>query len=188
MTNINEEGVQVDDEFIYSHNIIWAAGNQVDPFLKSLNVPLDRAGRVLVDPDLSVPGHPEIFVIGDASSSMGKNDKPLPGVAPVAIQQGHYVAELIKKNYRKEERKPFCYFDKGSLATIGKAKAIAMVGKFQITGFFAWLMWAFVHIVYLIGFRNRLTVMLDWAATLLSGKRGVRLITKPIDRTNGDYK
>ena len=179
---INENGVKTEEMFIESKNIIWAAGNQVSPMLKTLDVPLDRVGRVIVGPDLSIPEHPEIFVIGDAANLAGKDEKPLPGIAPVAIQEARYVAKIIKKGIPKERRQPFVYFDKGNMATIGKAKAIAMVGKFQISGFLAWLMWAFVHIVYLIGFRNRLAVMLEWGATMFTGERGVRLITRPIDQ------
>lgn len=182
VTSINEEGVQVDGMFIHSQNVIWAAGNQVSSLLEQLNVPLDRAGRVIVEPDLSLPNYPNVFVIGDAASCLGDDNKPLPGIAPVAIQEGRYVACLIKKKLSKQKSKPFKYFDKGSMATIGKAKAIAMIRKLQITGLFAWLMWAFIHIFYLIGFRNRLSVMLGWAATLLTGQRGVRLITRPIDK------
>ncbi len=178
---INEKGVKTEDAFIESKNIIWAAGNQVSPMLGTLDVPLDRAGRVIIGPDLSIPGHPEVFVVGDAAHSVGKDGKSLPGVAPVAIQQGRYAAKIIK-TLGKENRQPFVYFDKGSLATIGKAKAIAMIGKLQLSGFFAWLMWAFVHILYLIGFRNRIGVMFQWAATIFTGARGVRLITRPIDQ------
>jgi NADH dehydrogenase len=180
--DINESGVKTEEIFIESKNIIWAAGNQVSPMLKTLDVLLDRAGRVIVGSDLSVPDHPEIFVIGDAAHSVGKEGKPLPGVAPVAIQEGRYVSKIIKHAIPKEKRQPFVYFDKGNMATIGKAKAIAQVGKLQISGFFAWLMWAFVHILYLIGFRNRLGVMLEWGATMFTGERGVRLITRPIDQ------
>jgi NADH:ubiquinone reductase (H+-translocating) len=182
VTEITENGVKTEDLFIESKNIIWAAGNQVSPILKTLEVPLDRSGRVIVGPDLTIPDHPEIFVIGDASHFVNKDGKPLPGVAPVAIQEGRYVAKLIKNAIPKEKRQPFAYFDKGNLATIGKARAIAMVGKLQIRGFLAWLMWAFVHITYLIGFRNRLGVMIEWAATMLTGGRGVRIITRPIDQ------
>ncbi len=131
VTDINERGVHMEELFIESKNIIWAAGNQVSPLLKTLAIPLDRAGRAIVGPDLSLPGHPEIFVIGDAASSAGKEGKPLPGVAPVAMQQGRYVASILKKGDPKEKRPPFSYFDKGSLATIGKAKAIAQFGKLQ---------------------------------------------------------
>jgi NADH dehydrogenase len=182
VTGINEEGVQVEGMFIESKNVIWAAGNQVSPLLKTLDVPLDRAGRVLVGPDLSIPDSPNVFVIGDAANLTGKDGKPLPGVAPVAMQEGKYVAKIIKKEIPKEQRPPFSYFDKGSMATIGKAKAIAMFKKLQFSGFIAWLIWAFVHILFLIGFRNRLGVMLEWAATIFTGERGVRLITRPIDR------
>lgn len=181
VTEIHEGGVQIEGMFIDSMNVIWAAGNQVSPLLKSLDIPLDRAGRVMVGPDLSIPDHPEIFVIGDAANLAGKEGKPLPGVAPVAMQQGRYVAKIIKKEIPKEQREPFAYFDKGSMATIGKAKAIAMFGKLQFSGFFAWLMWAFVHIMFLIGFRNRLGVMLEWGAMMVTGERGVRLINRPID-------
>ena len=182
VTEIHEGGVQIEGMFIESMNVIWAAGNQVSPMLKTLDVPLDRAGRVVVSPDLSIPGHPEIFVIGDAANLVGKEGKPLPGVAPVAMQEGRYVAKIIKKGIPKEQREPFVYFDKGSMATIGKAKAIAMFRKLQFSGFFAWLMWAFVHIMFLIGFRNRLGVMLEWGAMMITGERGVRLITRPIDK------
>src|SRR6185369_4024034 len=162
VTNITEDGVQVEETFYPCKNIIWAAGNQACPLLKTLDVPLDRQGRVIVQPDLSIPGSPEIFVIGDASTSMDKEGKPLPGVAPVAIQEGKYVASILKKALPKEQRPPFVYFDKGSLATIGKGKAIAWVGKLQLYGVTAWFMWCFVHIAYLIGFRNRLSVMIEW--------------------------
>ncbi len=181
VTNISEEGVQVEDVFYPSTNVIWAAGNQASPLLKTLDVPLDRQGRVLVEPDLSIPGSPEIFVIGDAACSIGKNGKPLPGIAPTAIQQGKYVANILKKQIPKEKRGPFKYFDKGSMATIGKAKAIATIGNFKFTGLFAWLMWCFIHIVYLIGFRSRLTVMLEWSFFYLTGQRGVRLIYGAVD-------
>ena len=181
VTGITEEGVQVEDVFYPSTNVIWAAGNQASPLLKTLDVPLDRQGRVLVEPDLSIPGNPEIFVIGDAACSIGKDGKPLPGIAPTAIQQGKYVAKILKKQIPKQERTPFKYFDKGSMATIGKAKAIATVGNFKFTGLFAWLMWCFIHIVYLIGFRSRLTVMLEWSFFYLTGQRGARLIYGSID-------
>jgi NADH dehydrogenase len=182
VTNINEEGVQVEDIFLESKNIIWAAGNQASVLLKTLGAPLDRAGRVMVTADLSIPDHPNIFVIGDAACVLGKDGKPLPAIAPAAIQEGRYVAHLIKKGIPKDQRKPFAYFDKGSMATIGKAKAVVSIGKLQFTGFFAWLTWAFIHILYLIGFRNRIGVMLEWLSVMFSGQRGVRLITNPLDQ------
>ncbi len=181
VTNITEDGVQVEETFYPCKNVIWAAGNQASPLLKTLYVPLDRQGRVIVEPDLSIPGSPEIFVIGDASTTMDKDGKPLPGVAPVAIQEGKYVASILKKQLPKQQRPPFVYFDKGSLATIGKGKAIAWVGKLQLYGVLAWFMWCFVHIVYLIGFRNRLSVMLEWFLFYLTGQRGARLIYSSVE-------
>ncbi|MGL4540558.1 MAG: NAD(P)/FAD-dependent oxidoreductase [Candidatus Rhabdochlamydia sp.] len=175
VTNIDSEGVQVEDTFIASKNVIWAAGNQASNLLTCLNTPLDRPGRVIVASDLSLPHFPEVFVIGDAAHVEYKN-KLLPGIAPVAIQQGRYVAKIIAQGLAKDNRKPFKYFDKGSMAVIGKAKAIAFIGKLQFTGFIAWLMWAFIHLVYLIGFRDRFVVLIEWVMTLISGKRGVRLI------------
>lgn len=182
VVNITENGVQVEDLFIESRNIIWAAGNQASSLLQKLNVPLDRQGRVVVGPDLTIPDHPEIFVIGDAACVMSKEGKPLPAIAPAAIQEGKYVAKILKKLIPKDRRPPFEYFDKGSMATIGKAKAIAMIGKLQFTGITAWIMWAVIHIMYLIGFRNRLFVLLEWLAAICSGQRGVRLINRPIDQ------
>lgn len=183
VTNIDNEGVQVEDTFIASKNVIWAAGNQASKLLTCLNTPLDRPGRVIVSSDLSLPHFPEVFVIGDAAHVEYKN-KLLPGIAPVAIQQGRYVAKIIARGLAKDNRKPFKYFDKGSMATIGKAKAIAFIGKLQFTGFIAWLMWAFIHLVYLIGFRDRFIVLIEWVMALISGKRGVRLIyNRSIDET-----
>jgi len=182
VTSITAEGVQVEGQFIESKNVIWAAGNQASPLLKTLNTPLDRQGRAIVEADLSIPGHPEIFVIGDASCAMGKEGKPLPGIAPTAIQQGHYVGKIIKNNLSKERRPPFKYLDKGSMATIGKGKAIAVVGKLQMTGLIAWLAWGLIHLLYLIGFRNRLGVMIEWITVAFTGQRGVRVIRGSIDK------
>lgn len=183
VTEINAQGVQIDDRFIPSQNVIWAAGNQVSDLLKSLNTPLDRAGRAVVGPDLTIPGEPDLFVIGDAASFTAETGKVLPGVAQVAMQEGCYVANLIKRQIPPNQRKPFSYFDKGSMATIGKMKAIAVIGKWKTSGFFAWLIWAFVHILFLIGFRNRIQVALEWITTIFTGERGVRLITNPVDPT-----
>ncbi len=181
VTNITSEGVQVEDFFIESKNVIWAAGNQASPLLKTLEVPLDRQGRVIVESDLSIPGHPEIFVIGDASHAKEQEGKPLPGTATVAIQQGKYVAKILKNEILHEHRIPFHYYDKGSMATIGKGKAIASIGKIEFEGFLAWLAWGAVHIAYLIGFKSRLSVLIEWMVVFISGQRGVRLITKEID-------
>ncbi len=181
VTSISQEGVQMEGLFIPCRNVIWAAGNQVSPLLKTLEVPLDRAGRAIVKPDLTIPDHPEIFVIGDAACAMGKDNKPLPGIAPTAIQQARYVAKIIAAKTPVENRKPFKYFDKGSMATIGKSKAIVVMGKLQFAGFIAWVAWCFIHIVYLIGFRSRFGVMVEWFYIWLTGQRGVRLITRTIE-------
>ena len=181
VTNITEDGVQVEETFYPCKNVIWAAGNQASPLLKTLNVPLDRQGRVVVEKDLTIPGHPEIFVIGDAACTLGKDGKPLPGVGPVAIQQGRYIANIIKKQQAPEKRPPFKYWDKGSMATVGKGKAIAMIGKLKMSGIIAWFMWCFIHIAYLIGFRNRITVMIEWILFYLTGQRGARLIYSSVD-------
>lgn len=182
VTNVDAAGVRVEDQLIESKNVIWAAGNQASPLLKTLNVPLDRQGRVIVEGDLSIPGHPEVFVIGDAACAMGKEGKPLPGIAPTAIQEGKYVGSVIKEETPKAQRKQFVYFDKGSMATIGKGKAIAVVGKLQMSGFLAWLAWGFIHILYLVGFKNRLSVFIQWLIVFISGQRGVRLIHGNLDK------
>lgn len=176
VTEITKEGVLVEGTFIPTENMLWAAGNQASPILKSLNIPLDRQGRAMVEPDLSIPGHPELFVIGDAACAMDKKGKPFPGLASVAIQQGRYVAQILRKRILKKDRPPFVYFDKGTMATIGKTKAIGMFGKVQFSGFIAWLAWCFVHILYLIGFRNRLVVLIQWLSSYFTSRRGARLI------------
>lgn len=177
VAEVNENGVAVGDEFIEASNIIWAAGNKVSPIINSLNTETDRSGRVIVEQDCSLPGDPDVFVIGDASL-FNENGKPLPGVAPVAMQQGRYVANLLKKSIPKEQRKPFRYFDKGNLATIGRAKAVLQIGNFKISGFFAWLVWALVHIAFLVNFRKRYRVMTEWIWYYMTFKNGIRLITK----------
>lgn len=181
VTNITEDGVFIGEMFIPSKNIIWAAGNQASPLLKTLDVELDRAGRALVSSDLSLKNDSNVFVVGDAACALGKNGKPLPGIAPVAIQQGNYMADLIKREIKGLPRKPFSYFDKGSMATIGKAKAVGMIGKLTISGFIAWMGWLFIHILYLVGFKNRLSVGIQWLFHYLSGARGARLIYGSID-------
>ena len=172
--------------------VLWAAGVAASPLGKKLAVPVDRAGRVLVQPDLSVPGHPEVFVIGDLAALKDQHGKMLPGVAPVAIQQGRFVAKLIRKGLTiagspsfsrplreggVDSRPAFHYWDKGSLATIGRAAAVAEFGRIHISGFVAWLSWLFVHILFLIGFRNRLLVFIQWAWSYVTYERGARLIT-----------
>ena len=188
VTNITEEGVQVGKNFIAARNIIWAAGNQASPLLKTLDVPLDRQGRAIVEPDLTIPRHPDIFIIGDAACTMGKEKQPLPAIAPVAIQQGHYVAKIIKKQLSKDKRRPFRYFDKGSIATIGTNKAVGYVRKILISGFLAWLIWGFIHVFYLVSYRSRFTVLLNWVFHYVTGLRGARLIHKSLDQKASSAK
>jgi NADH dehydrogenase len=157
--------------------ILWAAGVAASPLGKKLGAPVDRAGRVLVNPDLSLPGHPEVFVIGDLASLKDKNGNPLPGLAPVAMQQGKATAKNIERELQGKPRQNFRYLDKGSLATIGRAAAVAQFGKVHISGFLAWLSWLFVHILFLIGFRNRIIVLIQWAWAYFTYERGARLIT-----------
>ncbi len=178
VTDVTEHGVQLGKEFIETRTIIWAAGNQASPLLKSLEVDLDRAGRVIVQNDLSIKDHPEIFVIGDAAHVKEDNGDLLPGIAPVAMQQARYVANLINQKIPFQNRKPFHYFDKGIMATIGKAKAVARIRKMEFRGFIAWFLWSFIHIFFLITFRNRFRVMAEWIWYYFTGRRGVRLITR----------
>lgn len=180
VTNVVENGIWLGKTFLESSNVIWAAGNQASPLLKTLDVPLDRNKRAYVNSDLSIPGYPHIFVIGDAACNLNPAGTPLPGIAPVAIQQGRYVAKLIKDKLPPDKRKPFVYFDKGMMATVGKAKAIAVLGKLKISGYFAWLAWCFIHIFYLISFSNRLLVMIQWAYLYITNQRRIRLITRPV--------
>jgi NADH dehydrogenase len=161
--------------------VLWAAGVAASPLGKALGAPVDRAGRVPVSPDLSLPGHPEIFVIGDLAAAKDEQGKLLPGVAPVALQEGRFVAKLIDEEIQAKgksySRPAFHYWDKGSLATIGRAAAVAQFGRIHISGYIAWLSWLFVHILFLIGFRNRLLVFIQWAWSYVTYERGARLIT-----------
>ncbi len=177
VTDVREGEVRVGNESIPAAVVLWAAGVSASPLGRELGAPVDRAGRVLVSPDLSIPGHPNVFVIGDLATMTDKHGKPLPGVAPVAIQEGKWVAHLIRADLHGKPRAPFHYFDKGSLATIGRAAAIADFGKIHISGFLAWLSWLFIHIMFLIGFRNRLVVLISWAWSYFTYKRAARLIT-----------
>lgn len=188
VTAITQEGVQVGDLFIPSTNVIWAAGNQASPLLKTLDVPLDRQGRALVGPDLSIQNFSHIFVIGDAACAMDKDQKPLPGIAPVAMQEACYLAKILKNHFPAEQRPPFKYFDKGTMATIGKGKAVASSFGFDFGGILAWLAWCFLHIFYLIGFKNRISVMLQWIFHYLTGSRGARIIYRHIDQEMFNHK
>jgi NADH dehydrogenase len=176
VTEIDAHGVRLGEERISARTVLWAAGVAASPLGKSLGVPLDRAGRVLVEPDLRVPGHPEVFVAGDLMS-MEQNGKPVPGVAPAALQAGRAAAANVLLALSGQPTRPFRYRDKGSLATIGRAAAVAQLGRWSFSGFFAWWLWWVVHIAYLIGFRNRIVVMLGWAWQYFAFSRGARLIT-----------
>jgi NADH:ubiquinone reductase (H+-translocating) len=163
-------------------NVFWAAGVKASPLGKSLRVPLDRAGRVLVGPDLTIPGHPEVFVVGDMAAARSADTGLLvPGVAQGGLQMGRFAGRAIACEVRSRStsttRAPFVYRDKGSLAVIGKAKAVAQIGRLTCGGFVAWLLWGAVHIAFLIGFRNRLQVLLSWAWNWLLNARDARLIT-----------
>lgn len=184
VSDITAEGVQIGDRFLPASNVIWAAGNQASPLLKTLDVPLDRSGRVIVQADLTIPGYSNVFVIGDAAHCLDAQGKPLPGIAPVAIQQGRYVAKVIKKHLLPLQRKPFVYFDKGMIATVGRGKAVAMLRQLEFSGFFAWLIWSFVHILYLISFRYRLLLMMQWCFLYLFGRRQGRVITHSLDSSS----
>lgn len=173
---IQNDTVRVGEESIPSRNIIWAAGNRASPLLKSLSAPQDAYGRIKVHADLTIPDDPWIFVIGDATHCLGSDRKPLPGLAPVAIQQGRYVADLITRSVVPERRSPFAYKDRGMLATIGRALAVAQFGPLRISGLLAWLIWCFVHIFFLIGLRNRVRVMLEWIWYYVTFKPGAALL------------
>jgi NADH:ubiquinone reductase (H+-translocating) len=177
VTGIEPGAVFIGDEKILSPVILWAAGVAASPLGQKLGVPIDRAGRVIVQSDLSIPGHSEVFVIGDLAEFKDERGNVIPGVAPVAIQQGNWVAKNIACDLENRPRRAFHYHDKGSLATIGRAAAVAQFGKVEISGYFAWLSWLFIHILFLIGFRNRLLVMIQWAWSYITYERGARLIT-----------
>jgi NADH dehydrogenase len=179
VTEIDECGVDVGGQRIEAGTVLWAAGVAASPVARSLGVPLDRVGRVLVQPDLSIPGHPEIFVVGDLAAFTHQGGQPLPGVAQVAIQEGRHAARNIVRTLEGRPREPFHYRFYGDMATIGRAAAIADFGRLRISGYVAWLAWLFVHIMNLIGFRNRLVVFIQWAWAYLTYQRSVRLITGP---------
>jgi NADH:quinone reductase (non-electrogenic) len=176
VTRVEPDAVDVGDERIPTRTIFWAAGNEASPLARSLGVPLDRAGRVLVEPDLSAPGHPEILIAGDLAAIKDKNGQWVPGVAPAANQMGWDAAGAVLASLKGQPRKPFKYFDKGNLATIGRHRAIAQIGPLKMHGHIAWFMWLFIHILYLAGFRNRVTVFVQWAYAYFTWQRGVRII------------
>jgi NADH dehydrogenase len=164
---------------IPTQTVVWAAGNVASPLTRSLGAPLDRAGRVEVEPDCTIPGHPEVFVLGDAAAFKDERFGTLPGICPVAIQMGRYAAAAIAGDLAGKPRRPFAYGDKGQLAVIGRGRAVADLWRFRFGGFLAWLVWIFVHIFFLIGFRNRIIVLIEWAYAYFTYHRGARLITWP---------
>ena len=182
VTAVKPHQVEMGSEVLPSAVTIWAAGVLASPLGRALLQPVDRAGRVPVLPDCSIPGHPEVFVIGDLAEFKDEEGKMLPGVAPAAMQMGRYVARTIVADIEKRPRTPFHYNDKGSLATIGRAAAVAQFPRFKVTGYLAWLAWLFIHILFLIGFRNRLLVMIQWAWSYFTYERSARLITDDVGR------
>ncbi len=176
VSEIRADGVVIGSEFIRSTNVIWAAGNMASPLLNSLAAPQDESGRINVQPDLTIPGDPWIFVIGDAAHCADADGNPLPGVAPVAVQQGRYAAMLIREETAPDQRLPFVYADWGMLATIGRAQAVAQIGRLHLSGLVAWLLWCLVHIYLLIWFRSRVRVMAEWIWYYLTFKPGARII------------
>ncbi|HEX6070186.1 MAG TPA: NAD(P)/FAD-dependent oxidoreductase [Longimicrobiaceae bacterium] len=184
VTNVTAGGIHIGEEFIPLRNVFWAAGVKASPLGATLGVPLDRASRVIVGPDLSIPGHPEVFVTGDmAAATSARTGKPVPGVAQGALQMGKFAGRIISDEVAgritREQRGAFSYRDKGSLAIIGNAKAVADLGRVHLGGFLAWLIWGAIHIAFLIGFRNRMQVMLSWFWSWLLNARDARLITGP---------
>jgi NADH dehydrogenase len=177
VTRVDADGVALGDDFIPAATVIWAAGVRAAPMTSSLGVNLDRSGRVEVREDCSIPGHPEAFAIGDMAACLDAKGRPLPGLAPVAMQQARFVARGIVHATLGLPAGRFRYFDKGTMATIGRSRAIAEVGPVRLTGFLAWLAWLFVHLVLLIGFRNRFIVLFSWMLSYVTYGRGARLIT-----------
>ncbi|MEY2547013.1 MAG: hypothetical protein QOG48_2130, partial [Verrucomicrobiota bacterium] len=178
VSNITEEGVQVGDEFIPCRVKIWAAGNIASSVGRSLGAPVDRVGRVIVDNDLTIPNHPEVQVIGDLANFSHQTGQPLPGVSPVAMQQGRHAARNILAMIDGRKPQRFWYFDKGSMATIGRNKAVADLRVVHFSGWPAWLAWLFVHVIFLVGFRNRMAVLFQWAWAYVTFNKGARLITR----------
>ena len=184
VTDIDENGVTIETgqskTRIEARTVLWAAGVQASPLGRVLSektgVPLDRAGRLMVEPDLSLKGHPEILIVGDLAH-FEQDGKMVPGVAPTAMQQGRYAARLVIARMRGETQKPFHYWDKGSLATIGRNRAVAIIGRFHFSGYLAWLIWLFVHLLYIVEFENRMLILFQWAYDYFTHNRGARLIT-----------
>jgi NADH dehydrogenase len=177
-TNLTDAGLEIGDEFIPCRVKIWAAGNAASFVGKTMGVPVDKTGRVIVNDDLTIPGHTEVQVIGDLASFVHQGAKPLPGVSPVAMQEGRHAARNILAMIENRKPQRFRYWDKGSMATIGRNKAVADLGFIHLSGLPAWLVWLFVHIIFLVGFRNRIAVLMEWAWAYLTFNKGARLITR----------
>jgi NADH dehydrogenase len=179
----NREVELANGEIIRAENILWAAGVSATPLTSKLGVEVDKAGRVKVKPDLSLPGHPEAFAVGDLALVLGENGKPVPGVSPAAMQMGRHVARIIQGEIearaQPNARPAFKYWDKGTMATIGRSAAVAWIGRFKFSGLMAWLAWLFIHLIFLVGFRNRFAVLFQWAYSYFSFKRSARIITYP---------
>jgi NADH dehydrogenase len=191
VTDVTEAGVTIGSEKLDASTVLWAAGVKAADIGGTLGAPVDRAGRVIVGPDLTIPNHPEVFVVGDMAHALGESGKPLPGVAFVATQQGIYFASIVKQETKassSQPREPFRYVDLGSLATIGRSRAIAQLGPMRLSGWFAWWFWLMLHIYRLSGFRNRLSVLIQWAWSYLTFTRGARLIVGKEWRSYGSDK
>jgi NADH dehydrogenase len=176
VTGVDSHGVMIGSERVDAGTVLWAAGVAASSLVKTLDVPLDRAGRVIVEPDLSIPGHPEVFVVGDAAAAM-QDGKLLPGVAQTAMQGARHAAKNIVRKLRGQPSTPFVYRDLGSMAIVGRRAAISDLGWIKLSGALAWLAWLFLHIFMLVGFRNRVVVLFEWAMAYLTFQRGARLIT-----------
>lgn len=181
VTDIGRDYIMIGDKKLPAAVVLWGAGVAASPLGQKLGVPLDKAGRVIVEPDLSIPGHPNIFVVGDQASMKREDGRPVPGVAPAAIQTGTFAAKTIVTDLKGGKRRSFSYWDKGTLATIGRNSAVGDLGPIHLSGFLAWMAWLLIHIYFLIGFRNRLRVLADWTWQYLTFKRGTRLITGESD-------
>jgi NADH dehydrogenase len=178
VSGVDAQGVNVGEERISAATVLWAAGVEASPLGRTLGLEVDRQGRIVVQPDLTIPYHARVFVAGDQALCKDAAGKPLPGTAPVAMQQGRYIARTIRGDLAGRPRQPFAFVDKGQMATIGRSRAIVEVAGFRFSGFFAWVVWLLVHIYYLTGFRNRVFVVLSWAWSYLTFRRGARLIVE----------
>jgi NADH dehydrogenase len=175
VTQVDANGVHVGEEHIPAATVVWGAGVAASRLGQCLGVPLDKAGRVIVRPELNIPEHDAVFVIGDLAS-VKQGEGSVPGVAPAAIQMGRHAARNINRLIWGKPLQPFRYIDKGMLATIGRSRAVAQIGKLRMSGWIAWMLWLIVHIFFLIGFRNRVMVLMDWTAAYITFNRGARII------------